>query len=656
MAAATLGAAALCFALGVKFWRTTYQASVQLVRRQALPAGPLSTNQLGLQERLQELPDATLQLLLLSPQLRQRVSEQSAPHVPEKDFAVQLDVERQRTGQTLLLTLRAHLNPLATADLANLYASNVVRFTEELLARDASEVANYLGQQLAQVERDLESASKELQDFTKQTQIVDVDRETEAYLRQLSEVDLNYEKARIDFETLDLKFLAPVATPATADPASEQLATARAELESLLVRYTENHPLVKDQAAKVERLQKALHESRAKPAASAAGTDGLSAQKQYHQKQMREYEALRNNLKARLSGLSEQGLTYARFKGRVQRLQSLQSLLATRQREARLYVDNGLSYYSILSPASLSGVKTFSRWPKIVSATTAGALFGLLLSAGLVLLNELFDVRLKTAQDVTRATHLPVLASLGDLSAMDEAAQETWAFGTWAQLTNVLSAASNEELVCGFLSAHRGEGRSTWVRLLAKAASEHGYRVVVVTVPDSRDARRRAETSKEAAPPPDADPQRASETAQPPAAPATEATEVVVRLEGAEVLANPTKVTQHLLRPEAAGIIEAQLPCWLWNRERRGQFHVALAQWRRLYNLVLLVDLPPAESPEAVLLAEYVPQLLWVVGSGIPRGAESRRLLHTLRQARCHILGAVLNREPTTPLKDRLVG
>lgn len=653
-----LGAAALCGGLGGKFWRTTYQASVQLVRRQALPAGPLSTNQMGLHDRLQELPDATLDLLLRSPALLQRVSEQSVPRVEPEDFSVKLAIERQRAGETMLLTLRAHIDPPATADLANLYASNIVRFTEEILARDAHEVADYLGQQLAQVERDLEAANRELQEFSKRTQIVDVDRETEAYLRQLSEIDLNYEKARIDFETLDLKFIPSLAPVAAPDPAAEQLAAARAELESLLVRYTENHPLVKDQTAKVERLQKALAESRAKPAAETPATDGLAAQKQYHQKQMREYETLRNNLKARLSGLSEQGLTYARLKGRVQRLQGLQSLLATRQREARLYVDTGLSYYTILSPATPGGVKTFSRWPKLIAATAASALLGLLLSAGLVLLTELLDARLKTAEEVTRATHLPVLATLGDLNAMDEAAQATWAFGTWAQLMNVLSAASNDELVCGFLSAHRGEGRSTWVRLLARAACEHGYRVLVVNVPDSRDARRRPEAAAQPArtpgapdlPGPDQPAEPAAETAGPGGAKAAP------RLNGAEALAHPTQVTQQLLQPDAAGLLEVQLPCWLWNRERRGQFQVALAQWRKLYNLAILVDLPPAESPEAVLLAEYVPQLLWVVGSGIPRGAESRRLLHTLRQARCHVLGAVLNREPATPLKDRLAG
>ncbi len=623
---ASVGTGALCFGLGLWLWKTTYQVSVQLIRRQGMPSP--AAGQEETKYKFQELSETTVRMLLASPQIMQRVSEQSVPHVPAQDIVVELAFEQQRSTETLTLKLKGYLSPNATADLANLYASNVVRFTEEVLARDAREVAGYLSQQLTQVEPDLETATKDLQAFTKQTQIIDVDKETEAFLRQWSEVDLNYEKARIDFETLDLKY---ISVPQQADPASDQLTAARRELETLMVRYTENHPLVKDQMAKVDRLQKAQAETRGAAAAGDKGAlpsprDGFASQKEYLRRQMQEYDALRTSLKTRLSGLSQQGVTYARLKANVQRLQSLHSLLATRQREARLYVDNGLGYYSILNPAEAGAVKASSHWPKVIALTLAGLLLGLLGSGGLVLLVESLDVRLKTAEDVKRATRLPVLATLGDLQQMDEAEQSAWAFRTWTELSNSLSAASNQELVCGFISAQHGEGRSTWMKLLANAARDHGFHVLTVTVPDSREARKRGEA--------------AANDAEPPA--------------GAEFLTNPAQVTQHLLKPDAHEVIELQLPAWLWNRERRAQFQTALAQWRKPYNLVLLIELPPADSPESVLLAEYVPQLFWVVGSGVSRAGEARRLLQTLRHARRHVVGAVLNREPASPLKDRL--
>ena len=45
----------------------------------------------------------------------------------------------------------------------------------------------------------------------------------------------------------------------------------------------------------------------------------------------------------------------------------------------------------------------------------------------------------------------------------------------------------------------------------------------------------------------------------------------------------------------------------------------ALAHWRAIDNLVLVVELTPASVPESVLLVENLPQLIWRVDSGKPR-------------------------------------
>jgi hypothetical protein len=50
--------------------------------------------------------------------------------------------------------------------------------------------------------------------------------------------------------------------------------------------------------------------------------------------------------------------------------------------------------------------------------------------------------------------------------------------------------------------------------------------------------------------------------------------------------------------------------------------------------------------PEAILLAENLPQVLWLVDSGKSHARETRLHLETLRHARCKLVGAVLNHEP----------
>ncbi len=63
------------------------------------------------------------------------------------------------------------------------------------------------------------------------------------------------------------------------------------------------------------------------------------------------------------------------------------------------------------------------------------------------------------------------------------------------------------------------------------------------------------------------------------------------------------------------------------------------------------LELPPASVPEAVLLAEGLPQLLWLVDSGKPRARATREQLETLRHAKCRLVGAVLNHEPKPVLQ-----
>ena len=47
------------------------------------------------------------------------------------------------------------------------------------------------------------------------------------------------------------------------------------------------------------------------------------------------------------------------------------------------------------------------------------------------------------------------------------------------------------------------------------------------------------------------------------------------------------------------------MPGWVWNLARRKQWKQALEHWRHIDNVVILVELPPASVPEALLLADH---------------------------------------------------
>src|ERR1041384_328657 len=115
----------------------------------------------------------------------------------------------------------------------------------------------------------------------------------------------------------------------------------------------------------------------------------------------------------------------------------------------------------------------------------------------------------------------------------------------------------------------------------------------------------------------------------------------------ASALFTPAMVTEKLMGPESDPLVHIPLPGWTWNLERRKQWQGALNVWRKIDNVVILVELPPASVPESVLLASNLPNLAWLVQSGKSEAAETRAQLETLRHARCNLVGAFINRALT---------
>jgi Mrp family chromosome partitioning ATPase len=251
-------------------------------------------------------------------------------------------------------------------------------------------------------------------------------------------------------------------------------------------------------------------------------------------------------------------------------------------------------------------------------AALAGGLIGLV-GAGLVVAGaEITDNRLKSVADVEQVTGLPVLATLGDLDLMSPADREAWAFRTWTALAGQLSESANHGMVCGFVSSSSGEGRSTWIELLAKAARRRGLQAVTVATRQEKNGTARG-SSKEAA--------------------------------GAQTELFTATATSHALaiQMDSPNELAAQIPLpgSVWNLEHRKQWQDALARCQAMDNLVLLVELPPASVPESVLLAENLPQVIWLADSRKARARATREQLATMRHAKCRLVGAVLNHEPT---------
>ncbi|MCC5789300.1 MAG: polysaccharide biosynthesis/export family protein [Opitutales bacterium] len=374
------------------------------------------------------------------------------------------------------------------------------------------------------------------------------------------------------------------------------------ELLYLLGRYTHAHPLVREQRARVEMLEQQIAElSVNEPGGGADAVLSTVAGNQYGD--------------GLVSGLVA--------------LEAQRVLISGRMRVTKVIAENPPGFIQVFAPASEKDVDVTSAIPLIAFGTLTTSLFGLVLMGGFFMTVELFDKRMKSPSDILRVTKLPILAVLGRKRWKRAEVRNQWAFRTWTSLQNNLSATPNSGLICGFTSSRPKEGRTLWVNALADAANNCGFRVLTITTEDLA-KKNRWKSAK-----------NANGKKKNGSTPTSEETALA-----SNWMYSPAEITRRVAAPGHPPVVHIPLPGWVWNLNRRKEWFAALEEWRRIENLVILIELPPASSPEAVLLAQNLPNLVWLVDSRKARAPETQEQLQTLRNARCNLVGAVVNRAP----------
>lgn len=572
---------------GMILWRSSCTAVAQLIRYEPIGVGdffkaPLLT------------PD-TFSGILKSPELLQRVATNAQPPISAEVLAKSVFIKPEIDSDLVKVGVKGK-NAQSVVNLANLYAEEAVRFTRELQKREMTELnKNYLKQQLGSMDQDLNTLQEQFKTLPSSGLVTSKLTEMHGTVSNLTQQLLTSPRAT----TMSARLY-------------DRLTREMESLSDLTKVYSDANPKVQQQQALVEKLQHQYSEATTN--STMGGMGALDA----------------------AGGPLGFNPAYEVIRGKLQALHNSRELLADRQREAQSFAANPPGNVRTFAPATLKGVVRDRRWLKVGIVSIFGGLLGIMFAGGGVLLVEIMDDRLKTSEDLKRVTRLPVIATLDDLGRKGPSARERWAFRTWTMLQGRLSPSSNQGLVCGVTSSQEGEGRSTWINLLAEAASLSGFRVLTIATRPS--ANGGEEPGQIEGHNPGENPNGADSNSN------TLTT---------NVLASPAAVTEQLAGPNPQPLVHIPLPGWVWNLERRLQWQDALNHWRKIDNVVILVELPPASTPEAVLLGQNLPNLVWLANSGTARAAETRAQLETLRHARCNLVGAVLNHELAPPLKSR---
>lgn len=567
-------ASAIMFCLGLllalTFWGRSFTSTSQLILNE-----PTAISELF---RPQEFSTATLVAMIESPEVLKKTGAKMDPVLKPKDVKSRLEVNSDYDTDITTITTTTK-DPVSAAALNNAFLEEAVRHTQEVQRQEALGSERYLQRQIDESAADI--------------------------------------RALRDSMPAALSSL----VPAAAGP--DKLKEAQNELTTLLLRYTEAHPLVREQRARLAALAEQIAASPAvdlKPQAN----DGPMRVNSQH-----DYEVALGKLKG---------------------LEDNHAALITRQRLGELIKETPPGYFRILLPAAPADAIEVRPWLKIGIVSVFFGCIGLALGAGEILSREFLDKRLKTEADVKRVTRLPLIGSLGDLRKMSAAEQNTWAFRSWIALQGRLQQASTGGLICGITSSRAGDGRSTWIRLLSHAASQCGFRVLTITA--TPPAKPDAPASEEKKSPSS---QKASSSAEAAGgtATATATTQELATLNSSHALSTPAQVADKLRDSEEQSMVHIPLPGWVWNLERRRQWQHAMEMWRKIDNIVILVELPPATEPDSVLLSENLPNLIWLADGGRSDAMETRNQVDTLRHARTHLVGCALNRASSSFLNGR---
>ncbi|HWA10520.1 MAG TPA: polysaccharide biosynthesis/export family protein [Opitutaceae bacterium] len=561
----TLLGAAAGAALAFAVWGRSFTSTAQLVHYEP------STIDDTYHPRALVTP--SLIVMLQSPALFSQVGSHLQPPMSEKELARHLQITLDRNNDVATVTATAATRE-QSIDLVNRYCDAAIAYTREMQRAEAVEAGDTVTRELGLVENELAATRAE-----------------------------NPAGASAAAAALAL---AP--DPSAASDLPKRIQAARDQLDDLLVRYTDAHPLVREQRARLAALEQAQSQANA-AGAQAARTPAAPAVAQ----------AMFGRITPEEVAVGE----------RLRSLESNRAVLLARQRAIQPFRDNPPGYFSVLSSVTANPTFQYNHRLEMVLCGCLGALFALVGAAVLILVRELMDNRLKTRADVQRVTGLPVLATLGEVkpAPASDAEQDQGAFRAWTAVQSRLRAAPHRGVICGITSARRGEGRSTWVDLLARGACQSGFRVLTITTQPSSKAG--ARTARAGSIPVEGTPAPTGE------------------------LAAPDRIAEQLMGPDCPSRINLPLSGWVWNLEHRRQWQAALDVWGAIEHVAIFIELPPASETETVLLAENIPNLLWVADAGASDAAETHADLENLRCAGCNLVGAVLNREHVRPLQER---
>lgn len=524
------------------------------------------------------------------------------------------------------------------------YGREVEQLSMLLQVEEAQDVVRFLDRQLIKAESELSAHKVQMRDFLSHHRYLDGTLEMEADLRTRNEATMRLQTASAELSTVDQTIASLLDILRDHHPYFTQLEAARGQLSQLRMSYTDENPLVVNQLEIVRGIEKKIQDELAPD--SPTGTspeftrdgftntvflDLIKAQSgksrlQAEVSTLREFLA---SVEERMSRMPQLNQTYARLNKEDERLQTVVDLIKARKHEAEMYIDEVIPAYKAFEGAVYESVEEVAPDNMLLAIAFLGIGFGSSAAFLILVFFELMNDRVVTTGDVSRLTGLEVLGGLtecpqnrggsrvgpqdGGRDALDSPEVTRWSLALWKKMERRLDAQTGSSSNIIISSLDRGDGKTTWIGLLGRAAQANGMRVMafVDRVPACGEW-------------------------------------TTIRVE--RFLEHPQLAIQELSsESKAPRPVAVLLPDgWLWTRRHQAQLKRAIAEVEAHGRIVSFIEVVDPLEDENMLFLSSAANVFWMARSSISRNSDLAELIKVLRNMNTHLKGAMINRLPRT--------
>ena len=529
-----------------------------------------------------------------------------------------LSTEMVRDTEILKISVKA-LDPGRAQRINGLIIERFLARLTELNRGQQQNTREFLEERVKISQRDLSTAENALNNFKRNNVIYTPDDKMARLSEQMILIDrlraentVNLESAREKNAVVSgqlAKNTVSLADNISLRDYRNKLAELEAQRIEYLEKYTEEHPLVKEITGEIEGIKKALDNEIKKVVNKETTSENENYRNLLRDKFESEAQAhvATNNLEvldylaeqyqSELAGLSDIERQYLKLTRDLNVAQEIYVMLSKNLEEARVAEASISNEVQVLDTPSLP-VKASE--PKATRIIPLALLIGLFFSCLAVIIKELANNTIRTAEEIHTLFRLPVL---GSIPLEDDKSD---AFITVA--TNLKHLLKDDSKIISIVSAANGEGRSTIAKNLGIALANENFKVVVVEG-DSRNPTKIFGASNSIA-------EKISDAA-----------EFIRETEFENLFAingvasgNPAQILSNKIVAENFSMLKENFD-------------------------LILIDTPPLlKYPDALILNEYADGLALVVEANKTDLKTVREMILQLEQVNANIIGVILNK------------